>query len=184
MTPHMERTMGRWTIAASIILVVVGIGAIRQDSRIGFVNSDIILQQTPGFVTADSTLAADMQNYQDEVLSLRQQMDSATQAFDQQQAVLSPAARDAKVQELREMGQRFQQRSDELTGRAQERQRELMAPLEARIQTVIDGVRAERNLSIVFDIAAARGVIISADPTLDLTSLIVSRIRGTQGGNE
>ncbi len=176
--------MARWAIAASIVLIMVGTGAINEDSRVGFVNSDIVLQQTPGFATADSTLAADVQNFRDEALSLRQQMDSASKAFDQQQTMLSPAARDAKVLELQQMGQRFQQRTDELNGRVQERQRELMAPLEARIQTVIDGVRAERNLSIVFDIAAARGVIISADPTLDLTSLIVSRIRGTQGGNE
>ena len=100
--------MGRWAIAASIIVVIVGTGAVQGDSRIGFVNSDIVLQQTPGYATADSTLAADRQNFRDEVLSLEQQMDSAGRAFDQQQAMLSPAAREAKVQELQEMSQRFQ----------------------------------------------------------------------------
>ena len=65
----------------------------------------------------------------------------------------------------------------ELQNQDLERQRELVTPLEARIQSVIDGIRAERNLAIIFDIANPNSTIISVDPTLELTALVISRLQ-------
>ncbi len=58
-----------------------------------------------------------------------------------------------------------------------ERQRELIAPLAQRMLTVIDGVRAERNIAVVFDVANPNSTIISADPAMDLTTLVISRLQ-------
>ena len=102
-------------------------------------------------------------------------------AFDQQQLVLSPQAREEKVTELRGLNDRVQARMQELQNQDLERQRELVAPLEQRIQAVIDGLRAERNLSIVFDVANPNSTIISADPSLDLTPLVISRLQAAAG---
>jgi len=79
------------------------------------------------------------------------------------------------------MSEQAQAREQQLQTRAAERQRELMAPLQTRIQTVLDGVRAERNLAIIFDVANPQTGIVSADPTLDLTELVVSRVQGAGG---
>ncbi len=84
-------------------------------------------------------------------------------AFDQQQLVLSPQAREEKVTELRTLNDRVQARMEELQNQDMERQRELVAPLELRIQQVIDGVRAERNLAMIFDSANPNSAIISAE---------------------
>jgi hypothetical protein len=43
--------------------------------------------------------------------------------------------------------------------------------------TVIDGVRAERNIAVVFDVANPNSTIISADPAMDLTTLVISRLQ-------
>ena len=101
-------------------------------------------------------------------------------AFDQQQLVLSPQAREEKVTELRALNDRIQARMEELTNQDMERQRELVTPLEARIQTVIDGIRAERNLAVIFDVANPNTTIISADMTLDLTALVISRLQAAE----
>ena len=98
-------------------------------------------------------------------------------AFDQQQLVLSPQAREEKVTELRALNDRVQARMQELQNQDLARSRELVAPLELRIQSVIDGIRAERNLSMIFDAANPNSAIISADPALDLTALVVSRLQ-------
>ena len=63
-----------------------------------------------------------------------------------------------------------------------QRQQELIGPLEDRIQSVIDGLRAERNITMVFDVSAPGNNIISADPVLDITSVVVSRLTGPSGG--
>jgi outer membrane protein len=175
--------MARWGIAATLGITVVGIGVspvdtnAQTDGQVGYVNTTTVLQQTPGFGAADSILAAEGAVFQQEADDLQAQLDSATTAFDQQQLMLSPTAREERVTELRELNDRTQARLQEMQNHVLERQRELITPLEQRIQTVIDGVRAERNLAIVFDVANPNSSIISADPAVDLTALVVSRLQ-------
>ncbi len=175
--------MARWAVAASAVLIFVGLGAVpaqrpQDGTRVAFVNTDIILRQTPGFAAADSTLASETKAYEDEVQGLSQTLDSVIRDFDRQSVVLSPAARQDKTEEIQQMQSRFQQRYSELQQRAQERRRELVSPLEERIQNVIDGVRAERNVAVIFDVAAQGNNIVSADRTLDLTPIVVQRLQG------
>ena len=183
---NLERKMARWAIAASAALVFVGIGASPASSqqtavRLGYINSDIVLQQTPGYAQADSILRTERTAYQRELDALRGQLDSAIAAFDQQSLVLSPQAREAKLDEIRTMQERAQQRANELQNRDLQRRQELVAPLESRIQSVIDGIRAERNLAVIFDVASPTTNIVSADPGLDLTSLVITRLRADSG---
>lgn len=179
--------MARWGIAATLLgLVVVGLSASPADagaqtaSRVGFVNTETILRQTPGYAAADSTLAAERTVFQQEAIALQAQLDSAMTAFDRQQLVLSPQAREEKVTELRTLNERVQSRMQELQNQDVARQRELVAPLEMRIQSVIDGIRAERNLALIFDAANPNSAIISADPALDLTALVISRLQAAE----
>ena len=190
MNLRLESKMARWAMAATGLIVLVGIGAIpatesegavQGATAVGYVNSDAILQQTPGFAEADSTFRAEFQGFEQEITVLRQQLDSAAAAFEQQRIVLSPAASEDKMNELQAMSEQAQARETQLQTRAAERQRELMAPLQTRIQTVLDGVRAERNLAIIFDVANPQTGIVSADPALDLTQLVVSRVQGAGG---
>ena len=190
MNLQLESKMARWAMAATGLIVLVGIGAIpatesegavQGATAVAFVNSDAILQQTPGFAEADSTFRAEFQVFEQEIAMLRQQLDSAAAVFDQQRIVLSPAASEDKMNELQAMSEQAQARETQLQTRAAERQRELMAPLQTRIQTVLDGVRAERNLAIIFDVANPQTGIVSADPALDLTQLVVSRVQGAGG---
>ena len=190
MNLQLESKMARWAMAATGLIVLVGIGAIpateseravQGATAVAYVNSDAILQQTPGFAEADSTFRAEFQVFEQEITVMRQQLDSAMAAYEQQRIVLSPAASEDKMNELQAMNQQAQDREQQLQTRAAERQRELMAPLQTRIQTVLDGVRAERNLAIIFDTANPQTGIVSADPALDLTQLVVSRVQGTGG---
>jgi len=175
--------MARCASAVSLWLVVVGmsghptVGCAQTVGQVGIVNSTTVLQQTPGYAVADSTLAVERAGFQQEADVLQSQIDSAMAAFDQQQLVLSPLAREEKVTELRALNDRVQARLQEMQNLVLERQRELVAPLEQRIQAVIDGVRAERSLAIVFDVAHPSSAIISADPSVDLTALVISRLQ-------
>jgi Skp family chaperone for outer membrane proteins len=141
------------------------------------VNTDLILRQTPGYETADSILAAERTVFQEEAEVLQAQLDSAMAAFDQQRLVLSPQAREERLDALQDLNQRVQTRMQEMQNVILERQRELVAPLEQRISSVIDGVRAERNVGIIFDVANPNSTIVSADPALDLTALVIGRLQ-------
>ena len=182
--------MPRWGLAALAILLVVGVaalpasnpnGGIQDGPAIAYVSTEIVLRQTPGFAAAESTFNAEMAGYQTEVQALQQALDSAVSAFNQQSIVLSPTARQEKADELRRLQQELEQRTTRLQTQASQRQQQLVGPLEERIQAVIDGLRAERGLSLVFDVSAPGSNIISADPALDITPIVVQRLTGGSG---
>jgi len=175
--------MARWALPALAVLVVAGLAAAppQQTSiRIGFVNSQAILQQTPGYASAESTYTKELEGFQGEMLRMRQRFDSTVNAFQQSSVGLSASQRQAKEAEIRRLQQQVDQRSNELRTRAQERERELIQPLEDRVKAVIEGIRAERNIGLVFDVAAPGSGIIAADQSLDMTALVVQRLKAGQ----
>ncbi len=169
-------TLTKWSLLGLPLIAVLTVAAMNQQAQtVAWVNTALILRQTPGYAQAESTFAAEVQSYQAEVKNLQAELDSAISNLEQQSVVLSPTARQEKQRELAQQQRRLEQRIQELQTKSQQRERELMAPLEERIQSVIEGIRAERNIAIIFD-AASGGTIVAADRALDLTASVVQRL--------
>lgn len=147
--------------------------------RIAYVNTDAILQQMTGYAQAESTLTAEVQGYTSEVQTLQSQLDSAQSAYDQAQIALSPSARQSKLQEIQQMQQRFQQRYKELNDKVASRRQELVQPFEDRLKQILEGLRAERNLAMIFDVAAPGNNVVAADRSLDLTPVVIQRVKAS-----
>lgn len=154
-----------------------GAAATAAPQRVAFIRSRTILDSTPGYAAAESTFAREFQGMRDEVQKLQQQLDSAVQSFDQASIALSPAAKDAKRRDLQAMQDRMNQRSSELDSRARARNQELLGPFQSRINTIIQGIRAEGNYAFIFDADAQNAGIVAADLALDLTSRVIARVR-------
>jgi outer membrane protein len=167
---------------AAAVLAAVTLGALpsafQGGPTLAYVSTQVILRQTPGFAVAESTRNGEVASMRVELEALSQRLDSALNAFDQSAIGLSPTARQERQTELQQLNRQYQQRTADAQVRAEQRQRELMSPLQERIQAVVDGIRAERNLGLVFDLAAPGNNVMAADPALDLTSLVVRRLRG------
>ena len=148
--------------------------------RLAWVNTQLILPRVPGYAAAESTLTADMAGYRTELERLQNQLDSAQQDFERQQIALSATARQAKQQELQDMQQRFQARWNELDTLSRQRQQDLLGPLQERVRSVIEGLRAERNLAFIFDLGAPGNNILAADSGLDLTTVVIQRLNAGQ----
>jgi outer membrane protein len=167
-------------IVAPTVLAGQGASSATAPVKIAFISSQEILQRTPGYAVAESTYRKELQGAQTEVQRLQQQLDSAAQVFEQQSLVLSPAARAAKQKDLQAMQTRVEQRSNELQDRLRQREQELLGPLRARITSVIQGIRAEMNYSVIFDADAAGGFIAAADPALNITPRVLQRLAQAQ----
>ncbi len=148
--------------------------------RIAYVNMGEVLRRTPGYVAAESTYRRLVLGYQNELQRLQQQLDSAVQAFDLQSLALSPAARSTKQKDLQGMQQRIVTRQQMLQDSAQAREEELMEPLRSRVNSVIQGIRAEQNYSLILNADAAGGFVLAADPALDITSRVLQRLTQAQ----
>ena len=177
----MDRLISRWVPAALVMIVVVGVAATARQSGqgVGIVNLQIIMTQTPGYQEALVTFEAEFKAAQDDLEAMLQQRDSLLAEYERASIVLTPSGRQEKQTEIQQLEARLEQRAQDLQNRQAERQRELVSPLEQRVQAVIEGIRAERNLGIIFDVATMQGIA-AVDPQLDLTPIVVSRLQQSQ----
>lgn len=153
-----------------------------QATKFGFINSGQIVAQAPGAAEARQSLETEMQGYRTELDRLEAQLDSMQTSYERQRASLSATAQQQKQQELQQRFASYQQRAAELQQTAQRREQELVAPLMQRIASVIEEIRVAGNYTMIFD-AAAAGVIVAADPTLDLTEQVLAKLKAAPAAN-
>src|SRR6476661_4089400 len=143
--------VGTW--AALLTLVCVTAPAAAQQSggvgKLAYVNTQAILKSTPGYASAESTFTKELETYRGEVQKLQASLDSAASDFEQQSVLLSPTQRAAK------------------------RKDELLDPIQSKVNSVIEGMRASGNYAIIFDVSAPNSGIVTADKSLDLTDKVI-----------
>jgi outer membrane protein len=149
-------------------------------TRIAYINSRAILSVTPGYAQAESTFTREMDAARQEVAKLQGQLDSAANDFQASSAILSPTARQQKQQALQQQQQDIDQKTQDLQGKMQARERELIDPIQSRVQAVIEGIRAEGNYAMIFDVSAMGGALVAADKALDLTQTVISRLQASK----
>jgi outer membrane protein len=146
-------------------------------SKVAYVNTQAVLKQTPGYVKAESTFTKELETYRVEVQKLQATLDSAASDFDQQSVMLSPTQRAAKRKDLQGQQQKLEQRTQELQQRAATRERELLDPIQSKVNSVIEGVRAAGNYAIIFDVSAPNNGIVTADKSIDLTQRVIQQLK-------
>ena len=157
----------------------VAVGAQAQGTlKIAFVHSQAILEQTPGYAAAESTLSKEGQSIRDTLQRMQARWDSTMKAFEQQSLALSSAGKQAKQRDLQAMQQRLQQRQTEMQNRYQQREQELLQPIQARVIGIVAGIRAEANYSLIFDMDGQNSsVFLAVDPSLDVTAKVIERLK-------
>ena len=93
--------------------------------------------------------------------------------------MLSPTNRDAGRKRLEVQQSALEARQQELSQRAAARRQELLAPIEQRVTAIIEGVRAESNITMVFDVSQQGSNILTADKACDLTQRVVDRLKAS-----
>ena len=168
------------TWAALLTLVGAAAPLVAQQgggAKVAYVNTQAILKSTPGYAQAESTFSKELGTYRSEVQKLQATLDSTAADFEQQSVMLSPTQRAAKRKDLEGQQQKLEQRTQELQQRAAGRERELLDPIQTRVNSVIEGIRAAGNYAIIFDVSAPNSGIVTADKSLDLTQKIIQQLK-------
>jgi outer membrane protein len=158
-----------------LALVLAPSAEAQTNVKIGYIDSQAILDQDPSAQAAQQQFEASLATYQAEVQQMGEDLQRLIDQYEQQQAMLSEEAKANREEEIRIKQTQYQQRITELEQQAGARQAELVEPVMQRITAVIEDIRAEGNYSMIFDVAAQG--IISADPALDLTAEVVRRLQ-------
>lgn len=146
-----------------------------QAVKIGWIDSNAVLSQYEKAQQARTDMEASLTSYQSEIEQLNQQFQDAMAQYQQQAGTMTPEARQNREEALQSQQRTLQQRVAELEQQAQQRQAEVFQPVMAEIGEVIEEIRVEGNYAMILD--AASQAILSADPALDLTQLVLQRLQ-------
>lgn len=145
--------------------------------RVAFVKARSILQGMPGYAAAESLYAKDAAAAQTEVDKLQAAWDSTVAAYRQTSAMLSASARTAREKSLQAQNDSLNGKLQKIKDRVDARERELLTPMQSRLQAIIDGIRAEGNFAFVIDLDNPYSQnIVSYDKSLDITDRVVRRL--------
>lgn len=149
--------------------------------KVAYVAAEAVLKQTPGYAAAESIWTKEVEGYRAEVGKLQDSLTAAAAKFEESSAMLSPTNRDAGRKRLEGQQAALEQRQQELQQRAIARRQELLAPIEQRVTAIIEGIRAEGNITMVFDVSTQGSNILTADKACDLTQRVVDRLKSSNG---
>lgn len=166
-------------IAATAFLIGAVAAEAQTSLKIGYINSQEILASSPEAAAAQQQFDDEMQGYQAEIQQLEEELTGLQESLQRQQLTLSPDARAAREEQLQTRVVEYQQRTAQLTQLAEQRRAQLIEPIMDRVNAAIEAVRAEGEYHLILDLAA--GSIVAADPALDVTQLVITRMGTAQG---
>lgn len=145
--------------------------------RVAFIRAQQILRSMPGYQKAESTWTKEAEATQKEMQRMQAAWDSTLAAYRQSSAMMTPSARTAREKVLDAQGDSLNAKFQSLRDRIDARERELLTPMQTRLQAVVDGIRGELGLIMVIDLDNPSSAgIISFDKTLDISARVAQRL--------
>lgn len=144
-------------------------------AKIAFVNSERLFQEAPGAAEARTTIQREADKYRAELALLEDSIKNMYTEYAQKQVMLSPDAKKKSEDAINAKQRVFEQRSTQYEQQMTKRQEDLVKPIMDRINKALEDMRKEGGYAFILD--SARGSIIAADTTLDLTTQVLAKLR-------
>ena len=162
-------------------LAAMAVPARGQGLKIAYIDSRRLLQEAPGAQEARAQIQQEANAFQAQVQVLQDSLDAMIADYQRKSVLLSPDEKKKQEDAIVARRNAYDQRMNGLQNQSQQKQNDLMAPVMNKIQDVLDAIRTEEGIAIIFD--AAQGIV-SADSTLDKTATVLARMKASAGGPE
>jgi outer membrane protein len=168
------------TVAVLVLSLAASRAAVAQQPaspqfKIAFVNTQVLLDNAPGRVEAESLFARETKGYGDQLKKMSDSLNAMFASYQKQEPSLTTAQKDTRQKAIRDLQEKLQDRQQQLTQQAQTRQNELMAPIMEQVKKVLDDIRGEDGYSMI--ITGDPSLILSYDKNLDITDRVVARLK-------
>ena len=168
----------RWAAGVAILAIASSsLAAQQQPVKIAYVNPQALFENAPGRVQAETTFARETAGFRTELTRLGESLQQAVQAYQREQANLTPAQRETRERTLRAREDSLRGRQQQLEEQAARRQGELMAPIMESVRKVLEDIRVEDGYAMILSSEPGQSPILVADKNLDITERVVARLR-------
>jgi outer membrane protein len=150
----------------------------QQSQKLGFVDSNKIIDATPGVAEAKASYEKQAEPWRTELVGMQKELNDLQEEYKKQAAILSPDKKTEKEQAIltkQKEAQDFFQAKFGATGEASVKEKELLRPIYDRINKAIEEVRAQEGYALIFDVQA--GALAAGDPSLDLTEKVIAKLK-------
>lgn len=179
-----EKRAGYWRYVARLLIlggVFLGIGGSSQvfaQQRIGYVDSQYILDNLPEYATVQQKLDQLEKQWREEIQQKREEVRSLEEEFRAWELLYTEEERAQKQEEIEQARQEVEQLRERYFGPEGElysRQQELMRPIQERILEAVESVATAEGYDYVFD-RKGEALFMFARDTHDLSDQVLREL--------
>ncbi len=171
----------RWGWALLTIFFVLGVGqSSAQNIQIGYVDTEKVLDNAPGAEEATKIFDEEVETWKGEAENLKVELQGLIDEYENQKLILSPEKKKEKEEKITLKKNEYDQKVYEIQGKIQQRSAELSQPILENVYQTIRVVAERDDYDLVID--SSMGAIVYADPSLDITQIVIDELKksGTQ----
>jgi outer membrane protein len=161
------------TVICVLLLSAPAVNA--QTSKFGYISTSQLLRIMPEGAAADNQLRLEIQNLQKELETLNTEYRNKFTKYLEEQETMSNSVRQLRERELTELQNRIQEFEAGAQEDLQQRRVELLQPIFAKIENVINEVARERGYTFVFDLDI-NSILYFSDETEDILPFIKEKL--------
>ena len=154
-------------IAFSLIIVT---GAAHAESRIGFVNSQRVMNEAPQAAKAKKRIEKDFEKRDQDLQKIAKQLKEMQEALEKGGVALAESDRRVKEREFGDLNRDFQRKQREFREDLSQRQNEETAAIFERVNKIIKQIADAEKYDIIFQEA------VYASPRIDITDKVIKAL--------
>ncbi len=166
--------MKQLMITMVLSLLVSGVFA----QKVGYINSAQVMGLLPEVKEANSQLEVFQKQYESRIKTMVEEYQKKGMALQQriQAGEIAPKMQEEEIAKLQAEEEIIGGMEQEMRQKLAEKQESLVSPIIKKMQDAIDVVASEDGLVYVFDASPGNGVLLYADPTMDVTSKVMAKM--------
>lgn len=164
---------------AALAAVVAAVPAAAQSAqfKVGFVNTQVLFENSPGRAEASATFEREAQGLQQQVQRMSDSLNTLMADYRKAESTLTAEQRTQRQQAIQAKQQEFEQRASQIDQQAAQRREALMTPLLEQIRTAIEAIRSEGGYAFILSNDPGSTVVVAYDKNLDITDRVIARLR-------
>ncbi len=140
------------------------------EGKIGFVNSQKIINDAPQAARAKKKIEKDFEKRDQELQKLAKQLQTLQETMDKNAVTMAESERRNKEREFADLNRDFQRKQREFREDLSQRQNEEMATIFERVNKVIKQIAETEKYDIIFQEA------VYANPRIDITDRVIKAL--------
>jgi outer membrane protein len=156
-------------LVSGFVLAIFSCGAFAE-GKIGFVNSQKILNDAPQAAKAKKKIEKDFEKRDQELQRIAKQLQGMQENMDKNAVTMAESDRRTKEREFNDLNREFQRKQREFREDLSQRQNEEMASIFERVNKAIKQIAETEKYDIIFQEA------VYANPRIDITDRVIKAL--------